>query len=45
MIIMVLETTPVRAICNTFGVDYLDKTTGRWYPKLPPVVIFVCEAP
>jgi len=35
---------PVRAICNTFGVDYLDKTTGRWYPKLPPAVIFLCEA-
>lgn len=35
---------PVRAICNTFGVDYMDKTTGRWYPKLPPAVIFLCEA-
>ncbi|CAJ1330228.1 unnamed protein product, partial [Effrenium voratum] len=31
------------AICNTFGVDYTDKTTGRWYPKLPPAVIFLCE--
>ncbi|CAK9097806.1 unnamed protein product [Durusdinium trenchii] len=35
---------PIRAICNTFGVDYMDKTTGRWYPKLPPAVIFLCEA-
>eukprot|EP00439_Symbiodinium_sp_Y106_P060430 s262_g8.t3 len=32
------------AICNTFGVDFTDKTTGRWYPKLPPAVIFLCEA-
>ncbi|CAE7420841.1 gacY [Symbiodinium sp. CCMP2456] len=35
---------PIRAICNTFGVDFTDKTTGRWYPKLPPAVIFLCEA-
>mmetsp|Transcript_47933 Transcript_47933/g.111982 ORF Transcript_47933/g.111982 Transcript_47933/m.111982 type:complete len:499 (+) Transcript_47933:64-1560(+) len=35
---------PIRAICNTFGVDFTDKTTGRRYPKLPPAVIFLCEA-
>jgi len=35
---------PLRDLCNGFGVDFTDKTTGRWYPKLPPAVIFVCEA-
>eukprot|EP00931_Biecheleriopsis_adriatica_P026514 TRINITY_DN16134_c0_g2_i2.p1 TRINITY_DN16134_c0_g2~~TRINITY_DN16134_c0_g2_i2.p1 ORF type:complete len:442 (-),score=88.86 TRINITY_DN16134_c0_g2_i2:83-1408(-) len=35
---------PLRTLCNGFGVDFTDKTTGRWYPKLPPTIIFLCEA-
>lgn len=35
---------PLRQLCSSLGVDFTDKTTGRWYPKLPPVVIFLCEA-
>eukprot|EP00930_Biecheleria_cincta_P024890 TRINITY_DN17768_c0_g1_i2.p1 TRINITY_DN17768_c0_g1~~TRINITY_DN17768_c0_g1_i2.p1 ORF type:complete len:490 (+),score=93.29 TRINITY_DN17768_c0_g1_i2:52-1521(+) len=35
---------PLRDLCNGFGVDFTDHTTGRWYPKLPPAVIFMCEA-
>lgn len=35
---------PLRDLCSGFGVDFTDKTTGRWYPKLPPAVIFLCEA-
>jgi len=31
-------------ICKSFGVDFTDKTTGRWYPMLPPALIFLFEA-
>jgi len=30
-------------LCNGFGVDFTDKTTGRWYPRLPPALVFLCE--
>jgi len=30
-------------LCNGFGVDFTDKTTGRWYPRLPPTLVFLCE--
>jgi len=30
-------------LCNHFGVDFTDKTTGRWYPRLPPALVFLCE--
>jgi len=35
---------PLRRLCNDFGIDYMDKTTGRWYMRLPPALIFLCEA-
>jgi len=35
---------PLGRICGGFGVDFMDKTTGRWYPRLPPALIFLCEA-
>mmetsp|Transcript_105901 Transcript_105901/g.299360 ORF Transcript_105901/g.299360 Transcript_105901/m.299360 type:complete len:480 (+) Transcript_105901:96-1535(+) len=35
---------PLRQLCRGFGVDFTDKTTGRWYPRLPPALIFLCEA-
>jgi len=35
---------PLGAICHSFGVDFTDQTTGRWYPRLPPALIFLCEA-
>lgn len=34
----------LRRLCDSFGVDFKDKTTGRRYPKLPPTIIFLCEA-
>mmetsp|Transcript_128524 Transcript_128524/g.363745 ORF Transcript_128524/g.363745 Transcript_128524/m.363745 type:complete len:561 (+) Transcript_128524:127-1809(+) len=34
---------PLTHLCNNFGIDYTDKTTGRWYPRLPPGLIFLCE--
>lgn len=34
----------LKRLCNSFGVDFKDKTTGRRYPKLPPAIIFLCEA-
>jgi len=34
---------PLRQLCGGFGVDFTDKTTGRWYPRLPPALIFLCE--
>jgi len=36
--------TPLENLCNTFGIDFTDKTTGRWYPRLPPGMVFLCEA-
>jgi len=35
---------PIRRLCDGFGVDFTDKTTGRWYPRLPPALVFICEA-
>lgn len=35
---------PIRRLCDTFGVDFKDKTTGRWYPRLPPALVFLCES-
>jgi len=35
---------PLGCICHSFGVDFTDQTTGRWYPRLPPALIFLCEA-
>merc|ERR1719277_1395928 len=29
--------------CARFGVDFTDKTTGKYYEKLPCVLIFICE--
>jgi len=34
---------PLEDLCNGFGVDFTDKTTGRWYPRLPPPLVFLCE--
>jgi len=35
---------PLTKLCDGFGVDFTDKTTGRWYPRLPPALVFLCEA-
>lgn len=35
---------PLRRLCDGFGVDFTDKTTGRHYPRLPPALVFLCEA-
>lgn len=35
---------PLKRVCDGFGVDFTDKTTGRWYPRLPPALVFLCEA-
>lgn len=35
---------PLKSLCDSFGVDFTDKTTGRWYPRLPPALVFLCEA-
>lgn len=35
---------PITRLCDGFGVDFTDKTTGRWYPRLPPALVFICEA-
>lgn len=35
---------PMRQLCNTCGVGHLDRTTGRWYPLLPPILVCLCEA-
>jgi hypothetical protein len=35
---------PLKRLCDGFGVDFTDKTTGRWYPRLPPALVFICEA-
>lgn len=35
---------PLKTLCDSFGVDFTDKTTGRWYPRLPPALVFLCEA-
>mmetsp|Transcript_75596 Transcript_75596/g.130876 ORF Transcript_75596/g.130876 Transcript_75596/m.130876 type:complete len:503 (+) Transcript_75596:102-1610(+) len=35
---------PLKRLCDGFGVDFTDKTTGRWYPRLPPALVFLCEA-
>jgi len=35
---------PLQRLCDSFSVDFTDKTTGRWYPRLPPPLVFVCEA-
>lgn len=34
---------PIERLCDDFGVDYMDKTTGRWYHRLPPSLICLCE--
>jgi len=33
----------LRHMSATVGIDFLDKTTGRWYPRLPPALVFICE--
>lgn len=35
---------PLKRLCDNFGVDFTDRTTGRWYPRLPPALVFLCEA-
>lgn len=35
---------PLRQMCLYYGVDFVDKTTGKMYPRLPPAVVFLCEA-
>jgi len=35
---------PLKQMCLCYGVDFVDKTTGKMYPRLPPAVIFLCEA-
>jgi len=34
---------PIERLSDDFGVDYMDKTTGRWYRRLPPSLICLCE--
>lgn len=34
---------PIERLCDDFGVDYMDKTSGRWYQRLPPSMICLCE--
>jgi len=34
---------PIEKLSDEFGVDYMDKTTGRRYQRLPPSLICLCE--
>jgi len=34
---------PLSKICQDISVDFLDKTTGRLYPRLPSGVVSLCE--
>lgn len=33
----------IEQLSDNFGIDYMDKTTGRWFRRLPPSLICLCE--
>lgn len=35
---------PLKYMCLHHGMDFLDRTTGKFYPRLPAAVIFLCES-
>lgn len=34
---------PLEQTSGRFGVDFIDRTTGKVYPRLPSAVVFLCE--
>lgn len=34
---------PLKKACRNFGVNHVDRTTGKKYPRLPFPVVFLCE--
>mmetsp|Transcript_35209 Transcript_35209/g.74973 ORF Transcript_35209/g.74973 Transcript_35209/m.74973 type:complete len:486 (+) Transcript_35209:113-1570(+) len=34
----------IKVLSEFYGVDFFDRTTGKSYPRLPPPIIFLCEA-
>lgn len=34
---------PLKHLSDDMGIDFTDKTTGRTYHGLPPVLVFICE--
>lgn len=34
----------LKQLCDECGMEWFDAASGRWYPRLPPPVVLLCEA-